>query len=145
MKSLTLIRELPRLRDIGREFTAAAKRKFPFNEKHFEAVWTQLLERGIGSIFYEENTDGKIVGTIAFVINPDMFSGEEICAEIFLYVLPEARGTGLASRLIDEYERAAKDKGVCEILMVSLAELEIGPIFIRRGYKLAESIYRKEL
>lgn len=144
MKVLT-VEELPRLRDIGREFTAAAKRKRPFNAQHFEMVWTQLIEQGIGRVFYEENADGKIIGAIAFVINPDMFSGEETCAEIFLYVLPEARGTGLASSLMDKYELAAKEKGICEVLMVSLAELEIGPIFIRRGYKLAESIYRKEL
>lgn len=144
MKSLT-VEELPRLRDIGREFTIAAKRKHPFNEQHFEAVWKQMLTMGVGRILYEENDDGIIVGALAFVVNPDMFSGEPASAEIFLYVLPEARGGGLAGRFIDEYERLSKDKGICEVLMVSLAELETGPIFIRRGYQMAETIYRKEI
>lgn len=144
MKVLT-VEELPRLRDIGREFTAAAKRKHPFNEQHFEAVWTNLLNLGVGRVFYEENDDGKIVGAFAFVVNPDMFSGVLAFAEIFLYVLPEARGGGLAGQLIERYEQEAKERGISEILMVSLAELETGPIFIRRGYQLAESIYRKEL
>lgn len=144
MKSLTA-EELPRLREIGREFTIAAKRKHPFNEQHFESVWTNLLNLGVGKVYYEENEDGKIVGAFAFVVNPDMFSGVLVFAEIFLYVLPEARGGGLAGRLIERYEQEAKERHIDEILMVSLAELETGPIFIRRGYKLAESIYRKEL
>lgn len=144
MKCLT-VEDLPRLRDIGREFTLAAKRKHPFNEQHFETVWTQLLNLGVGRIFYEENEDRKIVGAFAFVVNPDMFSGVLSFAEIFLYVLPEARGGGLAGRLIECYEQYARERGISEILMVSLAELETGPIFIRRGYKAVETIYRKEL
>lgn len=137
--------ELPRLREIGREFTIAAKRKHPFNEQHFESVWTQMLNLGVGRVFYEENEDGKIVGAFAFVVNPDMFSGVLTFAEIFLYVAPEARGSGLSSRFLDAFEQEAKLRGVDEVLMVSLAELETGPIYIRRGYEVAETIYRKRL
>lgn len=144
MKTFT-VADLPRLRDIGQQFSLVAKRKHPFNPQHFEAVWTNLLKLGVGKIYYQDDSEGRILGALAFVVNPDMFSGELTFAEIFLFVLPEARGTGLAGLLIDQYEAEARVRKISEVLMVSLAELETGPLFIKRGYTLAESIFRKEL
>lgn len=147
MKRLT-VEELPRLRDIGREFSIAAKRRHPFNEKHFEAVWTTLLATNIGTILYEENDDGKILGVIAAVFSADMFSGLLVAAETFWFILPDARGQHLSSRLLDAYEAEAKVRGCQDILMVTLATLSpeiVGAIYSRRGFVPLEVIYVKEL
>ena len=144
MKRL-LPEELPRLRPIGHQFTAAAKLPNQFNELHFENMWRSLITHGLGTILYEENEHGVILGALAFVSNPDMFSGVPTAAETFLFVLPEARGSGLASRLLEEFEKEAKARNCKEVLMVSLSELETGPLFERRGYKVLETIYRKEI
>lgn len=147
MKRLT-VEELPRIRDLGREFTKAAKRKHPFNEQHFEAVWTTLLATDIGTILYEEDNDGKIIGVLAAFFNPDMFSGVLVAAEAFWFVLPEARGQRLSSRLLDAYEVEAKTRGCNDILMVRLAALSpeiVGAIYTRRGFTPLEVIYLKEI
>lgn len=144
MKRLTAA-ELPVLRSIGHQFTAAAKLPNQFNEFHFENVWRSLITHGLGTVLYEDDEHGKVLGVLAFVLNPDMFSGVPTAAETFLFVLPEARGSGLASRLLEEFERLAKERNCKEVLMVSLSELEVGPIFVKRGYKVLETIYRKEL
>lgn len=144
MKKLTA-EELPRLRPIGHQFTADAKLANPFNEFYFENIWRSLITHGRGVILYEDDDAGKILGVLAFIINPDAFSGVNTAAETFLYVLPEARGTGLASRLLEEFEKEAKTRNCKEVLMVSLSGLETGPIFVRRGYKVLETIYRKEI
>lgn len=144
MKILTP-EELPRLRSIGHQFTADAKLPHPFNETHFENIWRSLITHGFGVILYEDDEHGKILGALAFLVNPDTFSGVQTASETFLYVLPEARGSGLASRLLVEFEKEAKSRNCKEVLMVSLSELETGPIFVRRGYKVLETIYRKEI
>lgn len=144
MKRLTA-EELPRLRPIGHQFTVAAKLPNQFNEFHFENVWRSFITHGLGVVLYEDDEHGKILGALAFVVNPDMFSGVPTSAETFLFVLPEARGSGLASRLIEEFEKEAKTRNCKEVLMVSLSELEVGPLFAKRGYKVLETIHRKEL
>lgn len=147
MKRLS-VEELPRIREIGREFTKAAKRKHPFNEQHFEAVWGTLLAIDIGVIFYEEDNEGKIIGVLAAFFNPDMFSGVLVAAETFWFILPEARGKHLSSSLLDAYEAEAKARGCADILMVALAELSpeiVGAIYTRRGFTPLEVIYLKEI
>jgi len=147
MKRLT-VEELPRLRHIGREFTKAAKRRHPFNEQYFEAIWTTLLTTNIGTIFYEEDEDKKVIAVIASVYNPDMFSGMLTAAETFWFLLPEARGQHLSVQLLDAFETEAKARGCEDILMVCLSELSpeiVGAIYTRRGYTPAEVIYLKEL
>ena len=147
MKRLT-VEELPRIRDIGREFTKSAKRTHPFNEQHFEAVWTTLLTTNIGAIIYEEDNEGKILGLIAAVFSEDMFSGVLVAAETFWFVLPETRGQRLSSRLLDAYEAEAKARGCKDILMVALAALSpeiVGAIYTRRGFTPLEVIYLKEI
>lgn len=147
MKRLT-VEELPRIRDIGREFNKSAGRKHPFNEAHFEAVWTTLLSTNIGAILYEEDDDGKILGVIAAVFSADMFSGLLVAAETFWFILPEARGQRLSPRLLDAYEAEAKARGCTDILMVALAALSpeiVGAIYTRRGFTPLEVIYLKEI
>lgn len=137
--------EIHRLRPIGHKFTADAKLPNQFNELHFENLWRSLITHGLGVILYEDDEHGKVLGVLAFVANQDMFSGVPTMAETFLFVLPEARGSGLASRLLEEFEKEAKARNCKEVLMVSLSELETGPIFVRRGYVVLETIYRKAL
>lgn len=144
MKRLTA-EELPRLRPIGHQFTAAAKLPNQFNEFYFENIWRSFITHGLGTVLYEDDEHGKILGVLAFVLNPDLFSGVPTAVETFLFVLPEARGSGLASRLLEAFEAEAKARNCKEVLMVSLSELEVGPIFIKRGYKILETVFRKEI
>jgi GNAT superfamily N-acetyltransferase len=147
MKRLT-VEELPRLRHIGNEFTLAAKLPEKFCEEHFEAVWKTLLELKVGTIYYEDDADGKIIGVLGAVFNPDMFSGALVAAETFWFLLPEARGNSLSIRLLDEFALEAKARGCKRILMVCLASLSpelVAAIFTRRGFTALETTYSKEI
>lgn len=146
MKRLTP-EELPRLRHIGNEFTLAAELPESFNEPHFESVWTTLLNANAGTIFYEENAEGKIIAVLGAVFQPDMFSGVLTAAETFWFLLPEARGSRLSISLLDAFEAEAAVRGCQHILMVSLASLSpeiVNSIFTRRGYKALETVFTKK-
>lgn len=140
--------ELHRLRRIGTEFAVAAKLAVPFNAAHFEAAWARFFELDMGVIFVEENEAGEILGVFGGSFCQDLFSGRLVASEAFMFVLPEARGSGISRRLIEAFEAEAYLRGAKQIIMVALASLSpesVGAIYEKRRYNKLEVVYTKEL
>lgn len=148
--TITKIHEgtLPDVRRIGEEFTASVNYPGGFVYEAFADAWKLALKFGIGEIFCARNDQGDVIGLLGGHFAKDPFNGALIAAEQFWFVLPEARGTSAAMRLLDAFEVEAKSRGVKKILMVRLegafAEI-LDKVYVRRGYVAVERTYAKEI
>ena len=113
----------------------------PYATKRYQS----LVASGMMTVFALKY-DGKIVGGIAGLIFPDMNSGIQTAVECFWFVNPENRGKGLI--LLDAFENWAKERHCKKVAIIhledSFAEV-LKRLYLRRGYKLIESHYMKEI
>lgn len=136
---------------IGHAFTAEAGRK-PFNERSFSSLWESIIESKVGKIYalVEYATDKQEFRALAllgatFMCEP--FSGEMTAAELFWYVVPEHRKSGIGLQLLDVFEKDAKEKGCTQVVMVHFMHMGAGlaKLYEARGYKALEQTYKKNL
>lgn len=116
-----------------------------FNANSFSASWQKLIDSQVGHIFGLFRDD-VIIGALGCVKFPDMFTGDTHAIENFWYTLPSARGRGL--KLIEYYEDWALRSGCARCGMIHLTSLypeALERYYVRRGYKLWEHGYFKEL
>jgi len=118
-----------------------------FDMETFKRSWSRFLGLNMGVIFglVDEKT-GEIYGALGGVKYTDPHNGQLKAAEMFWYVVEERRGEGM--KLLAAFEKWAKEEGCKYIHMVHLADLmpdAIRRVYERRGYKLAEMAYRKEV
>lgn len=83
----------------------------------------------IGGAVVAETADGRMVGTVLFQPEGDaLYLGR-------LAVLPEARGQGVAARLVEEVVRAAERRGCAAVTLgVRLALADNIRLFTRLGF-----------
>lgn len=85
----------------------------------------------------------------AAVLFPFYMDGQTILAqELFWWVSPEHRKSGLAIELLDAMEKTAKALGAKAILMLCIDSLDgerVASIYKRRGYKPAERTFMRKL
>lgn len=92
--------------------------------------------------------NSEIVGMLITFVAPCFFSDAIQATEIVWYIDPEHRGSKKAYEMLDLFEEWAGAKGaVCTNLMnldVLNAD-KVAKIYYKRGYKLAENTFVKEL
>jgi GNAT superfamily N-acetyltransferase len=134
---------------IGRAFTKLNPhyRGKEFAESAFITQWKSLMLTGVGRILVCRE-GGKIAGILGFYLLDDPFVGTKTAAEAFWFVLPEYRGSHVAMSLFHEFEVMSESEGAGQLLMVHIVGdglPDLGNFYIRNGYKLIESAYRKLL
>ena len=116
-----------------------------FNRDHFEAVWGNLLETGVGGMWKWE-TEGELTGIIAGMIHPDLFDGELIATEVVWYVSPVARSSRAAFDLWHEVRMWAQARSAVRIYAGAAAtNPRLGQMFIKRGMVEMETYYTKDI
>lgn len=105
-----------------------------------------LMDLIVGTIKYP---DGIVLlhgkkGMIAGRLAPYAFAPLLIAAELGWWVEPEHRKSKVGKELLEAFEYWAKQKNCKMVTMVSLDD-EVGKIYERKGYHLAERVYMKEL
>ena len=92
--------------------------------------------------------DTEVVGMLIAFVAPCFFSDVVQASEIAWYVDPEHRGSRMAVKMLDYFESWAEDQGaVCANLMnldVLNAD-KVAKMYNKRGYRLAENTFVKEL
>lgn len=71
-----------------------------------------------------------------------------LAQELFWWVAPEHRGSGIAIELLDAMEAAARAAGAKALLMLCIDRLEgkrVAQIYQRRGYAPAERTFVRKL
>jgi GNAT superfamily N-acetyltransferase len=85
----------------------------------------------------------------AAVLFPSFFDGQTILAqELFWWVGPEHRKSGVAIELLAALEKTAKALGAKAILMLAIDALDgerVASIYKRRGYRPAERTFMRKL
>lgn len=139
---------LPEVREIGEKFTASVNYPGGFNFEAFSAAWSVALEYDLGVIFCARDEVGKVVGLFGAHFSDDPFSGWKTANESFWFVLPEARSSSVGIRLFNAFESEAKERDCKKILMVHLKgefEAPLAALYERRGYRLLEQTFGKEI
>ena len=114
------------------------------------ASFLETYESNEGCKFFFIKKEEKIVGVLLGSItasNP-LWYGTKVAFELFWYVHPDYRGTKDSIKLINDYERWAKDNGCKYITMACLAntfEKKLTFLYKKRGFKKLEVSFIKEL
>lgn len=85
--------------------------------------------------------EGK--GMLGGAVSPSMYSKDMIATEIFWWVEPSERKSGLGSQLLSAFEYWAKNVALCTIIAVSSLDDSIGEFYQKKGYKPVERTYMK--
>lgn len=141
MIRLATLEDLPRLVEMGKRFRSesAYKNFIPENSQKMTETAQKLIE--LGTVYVSEQ-DGKLDGMIGFLLFDHPLSGEKTASEIFWWVEPEARGTGI--RLLHTMKRAAKQSGAVKMQMIAPSP-EVAEIYLRLGYLPIETHFQKSL
>ncbi len=82
----------------------------------------EIFERPYSLYFVAENEEGKVVGGGG--IYPTEGLPEDTCELVKMYLLPEARGTGLGRTIIEKCLDAARNFGFRRVYLESMPELK---------------------
>jgi GNAT superfamily N-acetyltransferase len=111
--------------------------------------WRALEDLGQFVVFTVRNTAGELVGYLQYYVFRDMHSKEMYVArEDALFLLPEHRGGGIASKLIDYAEHCLKQLGCAYAGMSNKGPVggpDIGNFLERKGYRPVAMYYSKKL
>ena len=145
MKILTT-EEVPLLLPAAHAFYEEAKLPGSVVDDVFVASWVNLIKSGSGVVF-AELLDGKVIGTLGVIVYNDLCDGAKVAVEAFWYVMPGNRGM-IGSALYGEFELWARTNSVKRMAMIRLEGLNdraMHEFYVKKGYRILETMYVKEL
>lgn len=107
--------------------------------------WFNLISSGAGKIFGLWDKD-KIIGGIGLILFPALEDGVMTTTEAFWFVDEKSRGGGM--KLFLKAEKWAKESGSKRMNMIHLTNSmpeKLKSLYERRGYKMIEATYQKEI
>lgn len=122
-----------------RDSHQAAGFAFPFHAAYAEGLFKSHLLDGLVLVLGR-----SAVGVLMARTFDHPFGAGRWAKETVWYIDPSARGRG-AIRMLDAYEAWAREEGCTTIGMASLATNDVSGIYLRRGYRPAETHFTKAL
>lgn len=107
--------------------------------------WLSLINSGAGKVFGLWDKD-KIIGGIGLILFPALEDGVLTTTEAFWFVDEKSRGGGM--KLFIKAENWAKESGSKRMNMIHLTNSmpeKLKGLYERRGYKMIETTYQKEI
>jgi GNAT superfamily N-acetyltransferase len=96
-----------------------------------------------GAVFVaDDEVKKKLTGMIGVAITPHLMSGEWVCGEVFWWVDPSARGTGL--KLLRHAEQWGVDHGATVMSLVA-PDARAEKLYSRLGFEEVESSWQRRL
>lgn len=108
---------------------------------HMAAFARMLIDAPCALLLVSE-TAGAVTGSIGMMVTPHPYTGQLVLSEMFWYVAPKARGSGV--RLLMVAEAWGRGKGARFIVMIS-PDSRVSRFFQRMGYTLLEEQFIKAL
>lgn len=122
---------------MNREWDETRSAEFFDNRKDGADIFCSVAEK-----------DGEPVGIMAGCVFPSHIFTGNVAYDLFLYVLPEHRGSLIAKYLLQRYEDWAMTKDVLEIgfgIISNINADRTGKLAERLGYQFVGSNYIKEI
>ena len=140
----SLLKLLERYYMFNEEFDPALEMATDFREKAMDVLRRRIAGEGL-TLLAEQ--DGRIVGYLYAVIEEDkLLNRGKICIIRELYVSPESRETGVASRLISELIRMLDRMDVRHIAAVFPTENYVAEsLYDKLGFRRHMYIYLREV
>lgn len=138
--------ELPVFAELGRKFFQQLGLPGDFNADSFCSVWNNLMAAGTGFIT-ARFTDNKPVEALGVVLHPDVFSGALVACTAFWFFSEEPKGleAGLLHDALEFDCRHMKVERLHVGLLCDERQTKVGGYLLRKGYRLVEMTYRKDL
>jgi GNAT superfamily N-acetyltransferase len=136
--------DIARLVEMGERFiteTVYRERGVPINPSALARTMALLILGDRGQVFVLER-DGLLVGGIGLLWFENPLTGEPSVSELFWWVEPEHRGSGL--RLLKRGEQWAREIGAEKLHMIAPTPA-ISQLYERLGYGYLEATYHKAL
>ena len=118
-----------------------------FNSNKVNSLVTQLVESENGFVKVVEK-EGEIVGALIAVVSELPINDLTFSQELMFWIDPEHRKGRTAIKLIDMYVDWSEERG-CNFTRLSeldnILEKKAGSLFERKGFKLTETAYVKEI
>lgn len=128
---------------LGKAFLAASGLPLPFN-----AAWAERTVRGYivdgDKLCLVYQASEAVQGVLLAHAGDHPFGPFRIAAELIWWIDPDHRGVA-ALRMLDAYEAWAQDQGCAFVGMASLKDERVDRLYIRRGYRAAETHFLKAL
>lgn len=140
------ITDMPGLVAVGRRFFDAVDwpNGVVFDPEHLSSVLGNLIVSETGAVFVNDD----ITAVAGAVVYPHYFSGQLTGNELFWWVDPSERQSGVGARLFDTLETWAEERGAKTFSMITLHGLAhdtVGSLYERRGYQQMEHMYMRAL
>lgn len=113
-------------------------------EKSAETAMQVIKAAGGKVLLYEDDDTHEVNGMLAFIIYPQIFTGEMTANEIVWYLKPDARKGGGAIKLLWEAEKLAKEMGAIYMAFTAPTS-EVAALYKRWGYAQVEVSFMKKL
>jgi len=129
---------------MAKQYDGGFSKHVKVDVEYATGVWMKWLSSGIGIVFALKKDD-RLIGGLGAIKMPDIHCGLLTAVETFWFTNPEDRGDGL--RLLDAYEKWAKDSGCKRVAIIHLADSYpevLSRIYKRRGYELVEQHFVRE-
>jgi GNAT superfamily N-acetyltransferase len=141
-----VLADIPQLLRFGKHFVGAA----PYGGKADEASICSQLRRCIDEgLAFVADKDGQLIGGIVGISSALWYDqSTRVAAELAWWVEPAHREGLTAFKLLNAFENKAKELGhsKCVMMLITLMQGEsIGRIYERRGFRLTEQAYIKDL
>lgn len=138
-----VLKDIPDLIRMGEEFhslTPYRESLSPIDPDRAGKLLEDLIAHENGCVLVLE-TD-RLIGMIGLFVYPHAFTGEMVAGELFWWVTPETRGSGV--KLLRRAESWAKEQGAKRFHMVAPND-HVGRFYRRLGFKSMEEHYQKDL
>lgn len=133
--------DIPRMVEMGQHFRKQTSydKFLSDSPETMKKLGETLIERN-GLIVSEER--GEVIGMLGFIIYEHFISGDLTAGEVFWFVEPQHRGSGI--RLMKEMERRARSAGAKNMQMVA-PSWKVAKFYKRSGFELMEMSYQRTL
>lgn len=113
--------------------------------KYTTKIYQKMIREKRAAMFILWSDEDEMIGGLGCIIGPDIHYPRTIAVETYWFVKPEHRGGGI--KLLEHFENWGKGK--CDyVAMIHLADSmpdSLEHLYLRRGYKLTEKHYMKEV
>jgi GNAT superfamily N-acetyltransferase len=135
--------DIPRLVEMGERFLTETvyRGRVAVNPRAMARTVAQLLVSETGAVFVSER-DAQVVGMIGVLFFENPITGEPTVSELFWWVEPEARGSGV--RLLKRAEQWALAAGAHKVHMIAPTP-DVAQLYERMGYGYLEAAYQKAI